>query len=59
MQAKRIEIIPALHGKLTRAGKLSEPEIDYILGKWLERHPTGKGVRNRKQKSVPDPFVQL
>lgn len=43
MQAKRVEIIPALHGKLTRDGKLSEPDIYDILEKWLERHPTFKG----------------
>jgi hypothetical protein len=40
---KRTTIIPALHGKLTRDGKLSEPDIDYILDKWLERHPAFKG----------------
>ena len=27
MDIKRITIIPALHGKLTRDGKLSEPDI--------------------------------
>ncbi len=43
MQTKRIKIIPALHGKLTRSGKLSEPDIYYIMEKWLERHPTFKG----------------
>jgi hypothetical protein len=43
MRTKRIEIIPALHGKLTRDGKLSEPDIYYILEKWLERHLTFKG----------------
>ena len=39
MGTKRVKIIPALHGKLTRDGKLSEPDIYYILEKWLERHP--------------------
>jgi hypothetical protein len=39
----RVEIIPALRGKLTRDGKLSEPDIYYILEKCLERHPTFKG----------------
>jgi hypothetical protein len=43
LQKKKIEIIPALHGRLTRDGKLSEPDIYYILEKWLERHPTFKG----------------
>ncbi len=33
MRTKRIEIIPALHGKLTRDGKLSEPDIYYSLEK--------------------------
>ena len=46
MQTKRIEIIPALHGKLTRDGNLSEPDIYFILEKWLERHPTFKGREN-------------
>ncbi len=43
MRTKRIKIIPALHGKLTRDGKLSEPDIYYIMEKWLERHPAFKG----------------
>jgi len=43
LQPKRIEIIPALHGKLTVDGKLSEPDIYFILEKWLERHPSYKG----------------
>jgi hypothetical protein len=43
LEAKRIEIIPALRGKLTRDGKLSEPDIYDILEKCLERHPTFKG----------------
>jgi hypothetical protein len=42
MNPKRIEIIPSLHGKMTRDGKLSEPDIYYILDKWLERHPDVK-----------------
>jgi hypothetical protein len=46
LQTKRIKIIPALHGKLTRDGKLSEPDIYFILDKWLERHPTLKGREN-------------
>ena len=40
---KRITIIPALHGKLTRDRKMSEPDIYWILEKWLERHPAVKG----------------
>jgi hypothetical protein len=46
LKTKRIEIIPALHGKLTRDGKLSEPDIYDILEKWLERHPSFKGREN-------------
>ena len=45
MEPKRIKIIPALHGKLTRDGKLSEPDIYYILEKWLERHTSFIGQR--------------
>ena len=51
MGTKRITIIPALHGKLTRDGKLSEPDIYYILEKWLDRHPTFKG-REREIRIV-------
>jgi len=39
MNPKRIAIIPFIHGKVTRAGEMSEPDIDWIMGKWLERHP--------------------
>jgi hypothetical protein len=36
---KHVEIIPPrLHGKITREGKLSEPDIYYIVEKWLARH---------------------
>ena len=40
---KRITIIPRIHGKLTRDRKMSEPDIYWILEKWLERHPEIKG----------------
>jgi hypothetical protein len=40
LKMKRVKIIPALHGKPTRDGKLSEPDIYYILERWLERHPS-------------------
>jgi hypothetical protein len=43
MNPMRIEIIPSLHGKLTRDGKFSEPDIYYILERWLDRHPEVKG----------------
>jgi hypothetical protein len=38
-----IVIIPFLHGKLTADGKLSEPDIYFIMEKWLERHPEFRG----------------
>lgn len=43
MPPKRITIIPDIHGKLTRDRKMSEPDIYWILEKWLERHPEAKG----------------
>ena len=39
MNPKRIRIIPFIHGKITRDGKMSEPDIHWIMEKWLERHP--------------------
>ena len=41
--AKRITIIPFLYGKLTHDRKISEPDIYWILEKWLERHPEVRG----------------
>jgi hypothetical protein len=35
----RIVIIPFLQGKLNFDGMVTEPDIDAILEKWLERHP--------------------
>ncbi len=46
MALKRITIIPSIHGKLTRDRKMSEPDIHWILEKWLERHPEVKGREN-------------
>ena len=46
MPPKRIEIIPAIHGKLTRDGKISEPDVYWIIEKWLERHPEIKDRQN-------------
>jgi hypothetical protein len=43
MPPQRITIIPDIHGKLTRDHKMSEPDIYWILEKWLERHPEVKG----------------
>lgn len=42
MNPKRIAIIPFIHGKLTRDGKMSEPHVYWILEKWLERYPAIK-----------------
>jgi hypothetical protein len=42
LPGKRITIIPQIHGKLTRDRKMSEPDIYWILEKWLERHPEVK-----------------
>ena len=46
MPLKRVEIIPAIHGKLTGDGKVSEPDVYWILEKWLERHPAIKERQN-------------
>lgn len=43
MSEGRVVIIPFLHGKLTADGKVSEPDIYFILEKWLERHPDSRG----------------
>ena len=43
MGTNRVKIIQALHDKLSGDRKLSEPDIYYILEKWLERHPAFKG----------------
>ena len=43
MNPKRITIIPDIHGKITRDGKMSEPDIYWIIERWLERHPEVKG----------------
>ena len=57
----RIVIIPFLHGKLTADGKLSEPDIYYILEKWMERHPEFRGRERefrivRGQMHLPEGF---
>jgi len=46
MKPSRIQIIPALHGKITRDGKMSEPDIYWIIEKWLARHPQ---IKKRQQ----------
>ena len=40
---RRITVIPFIHGKVTRDGKMSEPDIYWIMERWLERHPEVKG----------------
>ena len=39
MNPRRIIIIPFIHGKLTHNGRMGEPDIHWIMEKWLERHP--------------------
>ncbi len=39
---KRVTIIPRIHGKITKDGKASEPDIQWIVEKWLDRHPEFK-----------------
>jgi hypothetical protein len=39
--AHRITIVPDSHGRITRDGRRSEPDISWISGKWLERHSAG------------------
>ena len=43
MPKYRILIIPVLHGRLTADGKLTEPDIDGIFERWLDRHPQFRG----------------
>ncbi len=42
MPPKRITIIPYIHGKIGRDGRLREPDLDWIIERWLERHPQVK-----------------
>ena len=46
-----IEIIPCLHGKLTIDEKVSEPDINWILERWFERHPEFKSRRREVRVS--------
>lgn len=43
IKRSRITIIPRIHGKITRDGKMSEPDIYWIMERWLERHPEFRG----------------
>ena len=43
---KRVTVIPGIHGKLTADRKVCEPDIYWILEKWLDRHPE---IRRRRQ----------
>ena len=44
---KRVTIIPAIHGKLTYDGKVCEPDVTWIIEKWLDRHPE---IRKRQHE---------
>ncbi len=44
---QRVEIIPPIHGKVTAAHKISEPDIQWIIERWLERHPEIVPERDR------------
>jgi hypothetical protein len=44
---KRVTIIPAVHGKLTYDGKVCEPDIAWLIEKWLDRHPE---IRKRRHE---------
>jgi hypothetical protein len=46
MSQKRITIIPAIHGKLTYDRKVCEPDMRWIIEKWLDRHPE---IRKRRK----------
>lgn len=64
MNPKRITLIPFIHGTLTRDGKMSEPDIHWIMEKWLERHPELKSrtqdIRvSRGTMTLPQPFEDL
>ena len=39
MASDRIQIILPIHGKLTYDGKVCEPDMYWIVEKWLARHP--------------------
>jgi hypothetical protein len=43
MPPKRNTIIPDIHRKLTLDGQVSEPDLSFILEKWLGRHPEVRG----------------
>ena len=51
MPGKRITIIPRTHGKLTRDRNMSEPDIYWILDKWLGRHQAVRAA-SRKRPAV-------
>ena len=46
--SKRIVIIAPIHGKVTQDRKVSEPDVYWIVQKWLERHPEIK----KRQKDI-------
>ena len=44
---KRVTIIPTIHGKLTYDHKVCEPDVTWIIEKWLDRHPE---IRKRQHE---------
>ncbi|MBC8877102.1 MAG: hypothetical protein H8E44_47340 [Planctomycetes bacterium] len=46
MPQNRITIISTIHGKLTFDRKVCEPDVAWIIEKWLDRHPE---IRQRRQ----------
>ncbi len=51
MPQKRITIISAIHGKLTYEHKVCEPDMAWIIEKWLDRHPE---IRRRRKDTGRD-----
>lgn len=43
LPSERIELILPIHGKLTYDGKVCEPDMYWIVEKWLQRHPEVAG----------------
>jgi hypothetical protein len=38
-EEKRVEIVPFIHGKITTDGNVSEPDVQWMVNRWFERHP--------------------
>jgi hypothetical protein len=55
LPGKRTTTIPRTHGKRTRDRNMSEPDIYWILDKWLGRHPAVRAASRKRlaiQKAV-------